>query len=429
MLTVDKKFLEDYHEKEWERLKEFYDDVMTEGPEKAKPYPYDDRFCNLKQPLVRADHTTIQTDNEKIWSQIPFSGSLILSLHTCSEQNFARMQGFDISDIPKLIDLSKETGKVQFTLRAFAPEYENLEHLNDIFTELKPPVTPFFPTESIVDPKQHKLWVEEFFELAKVKYRYGLAKTIIDADESAGFFSRSMTESADVYARLKTLGMDEEVEKLSNLLIDDPRTAYIMIEKYFVLLTPKFDGLKATSNVSFSHMKRVSISPDLKSSKITFPVDIGKNIMKKLIQHPTSYHGCINVIENYQQNDLYKLLKSLDHSAKSENPDLFKKTTKELDQVLDNIWNDAKKIDTTKEEIRGGISVALGLIGGFATTVLSGYEGILAGIGFNIADRRLEMNNISVSEKVAKMLKSNSLVNIYDFQKKYFHTDRPKLVL
>lgn len=416
---MDKKFLEDYHAKEWEHLKEFYDDVMTNGPENAKPYPYEDRFYKLQQPLVRADHTTIQTDDEKIWSQIPFSGSLILALYASSEKNFANLHGFEISDIPKLIELSKETGKVQFTLRAYAYEYENLEHLNDVFTELKPPVSPFFPTESMVDIKQHDLWKEEFRALAKVKYGFVLAKRIVDIDESEKFLARILEISAETYARLKGLGMNEEVETLSNLMIDDPRTAYIMFEKYFVLLTPKFDGLKANSNVSFNHMKRVSIYPDLKSKEITFPVDVGKNIMKKLVQYPTSYHGCINVIENYQQNDLYKLLKSLDDSAKSENPDLFQNTVTELGQTLDNVWKDAKKIDTIKEEIRGGISVTLGLIGGFATTILSGYEGILAGIGFNVLDRRLEMKNTSISEKIAKILKSNSLVNIYDFQKKY----------
>ena len=416
---MDKKFLEDYHAKEDEYLKKFIDDVMTNGPEKAKPYPYENRFYKLQQPLVRAEHTTIQTDDEKIWSQIPFSGSLILALHACSEKSFAKLHGFEISDIPKLIELSKEIGKVQFTLRSDVYHYENLDYLDDVFTELKPPVSPFYPIESTADIKQYNLWIEEFHALSEIKYGVLLAKQAINIGESEKFLVQSLDYSAHAYASLKVLEMEEEVEILSNLMIDDPISAYYMFEKYFVLLTPKFDGLKANNNVSFNHMKRVSMNPNLESKEITFPVEIGRNILKKLVQHPTSFYGCMNVIENYQQNDLYKLLKSLDKSAKSDNQDLFKKTTSELEQVLDNVWKDVKKIETTKEGIRSGISITLGLIGEFATTVLSGYEGILAGIGFNVLDRRLEMNNVSVSEKIAKMSRSNSLVNIYDFQKKY----------
>ena len=376
---MNKNFLDEYHAKEWEHLMEFHDDVMRNGLEKAKPYPYNNRFFRPQQPLIRAEQLTIQTDCEKIWSQIPFSGSLIITLIACSEKNFPKLHGFEISDIPKLIELSKETGKVQFTLQSYPTQYENLEHMNTIFTEVLPPVSPLLPTESMVDIKQFGLWKEEFHALAEIKYGIVLAKNITNMYESERFLEHLLDHSAEVYARLKILGMSEEVEMLSNLMIDDPKLAYTMFDKYFVLLTPKFDGLKAGNNVSLNRMKQNSISSNLDYKKITFPVEVGKNIMKKLVQHPTSYQGCIEVIENYKSNDLYDLLIAMDNSAKSQNLDLFRKSTKELDQILDNVWNDANKINMMKDRIRDGISVAIAIVGGFASNFLVNHEGILAG--------------------------------------------------
>ncbi len=417
---MKKEFLEDYASKEREEYEKYVKQVLEDGIEKAGIYPRESRFSKLNKHLVRAESSSYYTDNEKVWSQIPFAGTLLISLHNAKENNLLRLQGFEKNDISKLIDLAKETGKVQFGLRSEPENYEGLDYLDPIFTELQPPVFTFTPLEYLTELKTWKKWREEYFTLASIKFDSGLATQVLNMDESKEFYFRSRDSCANAYAQMKFLKMDEVVEMISNLMIDEPAKAYSMFEKYFVLLTPQFDSIKASCNVSLSHMKRSGINVKNKQyDDIIFPVDIGKHIMKKIVQNPSSYYGCINVIENYNQNDLYNLLYSLDTAVKNNNKDLFEKNAGEINTILDNVWKDAKKIEGQKENIRSGISLTLGLIGGLATSMIGGYPGILAGLGFNIADRKLETSNLSLSEKIVKTVNSDFLVNVYDFTKKY----------
>lgn len=415
---MKKEFLENYKAKELEEYEKYVKEVLEQGAENSGIFPRESRFSKLNRPLVRAESSSYYTDNEKIWSQIPFAGTLLISLYSAREENFLRFQGFEKSDISKLIDLAKETGKVQFGLRVDPVDYEGLDYLEPIFTELRPPVFAFTPLESLTDLKTWEKWRQEYFALASVTFDLGLAYQVHNMGESKEFYFNVRDACANAYAKMKLLKMDEVIEIISNLMIDNPKNAYSIFEKYFVILTPQFDSLKASCNLSLNHMKRFDINFKDKKDGVLFPVDIGKYVMKKLVQNPTSYHGCMNVIENYKQNDLYNLLSSLDTAVKGRDKDLFDKNTDDLNTVLDNVWSDAKKIEGQKENIRTGISVVLGIIGDLATSA-GGNLGILAGLGFNVADRKLEASNSSISEKIVRGINSDFMVNIYDFTDTY----------
>ena len=63
----------------------------------------------------------------KIWSQIPFSGTTMVAFENCSEKLFFQEHGFEINELPYLIDLAKDYGKVQFFLSKKPTLYEGLK--------------------------------------------------------------------------------------------------------------------------------------------------------------------------------------------------------------------------------------------------------------------------------------------------------------
>jgi hypothetical protein len=85
-------------------------------------YPSLQRLGIVHQPIVLAARNTYLFDKEKIWSQIPFVGSLLIALSAYNKDRMLNGCGFDVNDIPNLIDLAKETGRVRFGL-ADPPQY------------------------------------------------------------------------------------------------------------------------------------------------------------------------------------------------------------------------------------------------------------------------------------------------------------------
>jgi hypothetical protein len=65
--------------------------------------------------------------------------------------------GFDVNDIPDLIKLAKETGRVQSGL-ADPPEYfESMDHFEPIFRELEPPELLYMPMRLCRLIQKHKI--------------------------------------------------------------------------------------------------------------------------------------------------------------------------------------------------------------------------------------------------------------------------------
>ncbi|WP_342304322.1 hypothetical protein [Methanolobus sp. ZRKC5] len=90
---------------------------------------------------------------------------------------------------------------------------------------------------------------------------------------------------------------------------------------------------------------------------------------------------------------------------------------KNISDILDNVWNDANIIKKRSDEIKFGISLSLGLIGGVAGGIEG--SGIMSFLGYTFSNTVWGMQDESTSEKMAKFATPNHLVSIYDFKKKY----------
>lgn len=307
---------------------------------------------------------------------------------------------------------------MQFVLGSDPLSYEGLDYLEPIFTELKPPLHRAIALEHFTLDKTINSWREEFFTRANISYYKRLREKLIRITPSDNEALSYIRTQSMLYAYLKFLKMDYAVDEISNYLIDDPGTACHLVAKYALILEPIFYTFHANCNLSLSTMKMYDLTPA--SQQITFPVEIGRYLMKKLVLYPSTYNGCIHVIQHYEANDLYRIVESLDRGIKNQNIDNIVKNAKELDAILDNIWKDAARLNLEKEGVHTGISLALGIVGDVATSMLGGFGGLLAKLGFKVAERWLEMKDYaSLSDKIVRLINRDYLVNIYDFQQKY----------
>lgn len=366
-------------------------------------------------------------DNEKIWSQIPFAGTLILSLSNTPVERCTNENGFEPNDIPKLIDLAKETGKIRFGLEKDPLKYEGLDYLQPIFDELKPPVLYALPTTSFVSEKIAMEYAAEFVELAGIRYHNELRYNVLKTGGSEQFFEGLFEGRGNVFMELKILGLTKPIEEISKYLIDDPQHAEFLLNSYMMITSPIFDALTQNYNYSLRRINQFNMGKLTSMPNIRIP-EVGKLIMKKLVPNPTNYYSCIEVIQKYAENDLYELLSAFDNAIrKNQNEDLLK-TKQELETITDNVWSDAKKMQSQINGVKSGLSFAFGLGGISATAAIQGTQslgpiaalgGLIAGLGFNTIEHHFDIRESSLSEKILKRLKPNYLVSIYDFNKKY----------
>ncbi len=154
----------------------------------------------------------------------------------------------------------------------------------------------------------------------------------------------------------------------------------------------------------------------------SFPVEIGRYIMKKIALNPSSYYGCIDVIQHYEQNELYKAFEALDKAIKTKKQDQVDNHISELNEVMNNFWKDAGKGKLVHEGIKDGISVVIGGVGGFASSLIGAEPttvGLLASFGFNAMHRALSRFEISIGDKLARLLNNHYLVNVYDSKERH----------
>jgi hypothetical protein len=79
-------------------------------------------------------------------------------------------------------------------------------------------------------------------------------------------------------------------------------------------------------------------------------------------------------------------------------------------------------VKLVREGIKDGISVVIGGMGGFASSLI-GIEptmvGLLASFGFNAVDRVLSKFEMPIGDKLARLLNNQYLINVYDFKERH----------
>jgi hypothetical protein len=103
---MNREFLYDYEKDEIARQEQHYEKV-SKGQIEPTGYPDNTRFTKTNNPLVLCDTNIYRYYGEKIWSQIPFAGTLVIPLSPSTKSTFLAEHCFDAKDIDRMIDLAK----------------------------------------------------------------------------------------------------------------------------------------------------------------------------------------------------------------------------------------------------------------------------------------------------------------------------------
>lgn len=406
---MKKEWLDDYEQNELKEYKKFLENFIQNPSNAVKNYFIGSRFQKVNYPLAL-------TGGDNIWSQIPFYGTSIVPVTTLDQGSHISAYGWGReSDIDNLISLSRETGRVQFVLvnrpKLFANE--KYDYLEPIFSELRPPVV-YNLSSVLFDRLELQKAINEFFYIAD--YRF------IPAAHRQPELQSQVYKFAEIYAGIKLLGYQQIIDKLNVLLVSDVNLASTYLNLYAGLveiprLDPFVSGYDAIYSINSNLINEMSqkIPEITKLENKLFPDEIGNFLLRKLVFNAEGYHACVSLIDRYKQADLHKLLESLQQGCSSQNVDLIKSNTQELSGVLDNLWNDAKKISRLSEGISYGFPAVLGIIGFLAQQNIVGVGGLLASLGIGMINKKVPF----ISEKISKLINKNYLVAIHDFKIKY----------
>lgn len=415
---MDREYLEDYKQKEKAEYERFLRRIQ-EGKfsfEKDK-HPPNERFVNIKNPVAFASYGSAM--HGKPWAQIPFTGSLIIHLPAIRQESF-ESQFFEISEIPRIIDFVKETGKLQVILSSSPLDYEGLDYLDPFFKELNPPWYSRLPLEILGTDKQIKTGVSAFETLGRVKY----LKHLIKSRAAIGqVYARDMSilwkSTMYVYIILK-LGQYSIVEKIENLMIDDPAGAELILGCCGQFIAhPAVDLRSDLMNYTLEEIQVFQHLPLVYQPKeLRFPSEIGMFLTKKLTYAPRGLRACNNIIDEYKAYDVQKVVESLNKAIVTNHPNIVKKRAEEFSEILDNIWAD-KTIPRRVKGLQIGIPLSTAAIGSVAAGPIGAAGGFLAGLGYSVADRFIDLETEGLSERIAKLKTKSYQANIYDFKEKY----------
>jgi hypothetical protein len=255
-----------------------------------------------------------------------------------------------------------------------------------------------------------------FAPLVYSKYREGVAGITLD------YILKRLDDFASDYIILKGLGYENIVTELSDAMISDPDRAIQILATYSSFLSgPWADALKAIRTRSFEDIKRLREEAG-RLVPVELPCEVGRFLMRKLTLYADGYRACVNLMDTYKQQELHQVMTSLMSGLRSRNVDVLAKKTDELSIIFDNIWSDAKSLSRSSSILQYGIPFEIAIIGeiiGMLTkTSLGGVVGLLAAIGFKVAEESTKVGADRISEKIAKIGEPNYITTIYDFQRK-----------
>lgn len=411
------EFLQDYEAKENEEQEKFIKRLKEGKVSQEERYPSNKRFVNLKEPIA------CPTPSINVWGMIPFYGSTIVKLlpfdnKISFDEYYNKKFGFTSRNLDEIIDLAKETGKIQFVI-VNPTSYKNIEFLEPFLCSLKPPSV-FMPSLEVLFG-DYKLWKKYQIEYETIA-QLGFNSYIYEANLSAGVdinFAKQRLNTAFAYIGLKVLGYEELADELGYLMITNPSEASSYFDVIgYLIVGPKYDPLKS---ISCTHRTLLTKAHEIYNQynikdPINIPYEVGRFLLNKIVLYPETLDGCMKVIQEYEDYDLYKILYALDEGVKRENSDIVEDKKADLSEILDNVWNDADKIKTSSFGVSYGVSVSIGLVGDLATGLPG--TGLLTGLGFQVIDRFWGEKNEPISEKFTKFFYPNHLVTIYDFKNK-----------
>lgn len=142
--------------------------------------------------------------------------------------------------------------------------------------------------------------------------------------------------------------------------------------------------------------------------------------MKKLTYAPLGLRACNELIDHYSSYDLQKVQESLNEAIVTNQPHIVNESATELSEILDNVWND-KTIPRRVKGLQIGIPLLMAAIGSVVAGPIGATGGFLAGLGYSVADKFIDLETEGLSEKLAKLKTKSYQANVYDFKQEYKH--------
>jgi len=422
---MNKEFLTDYDEREDGVRREFLkrlDDDFELGRDR---FPPDNRFSRLKQPVVQAAGSSA---GEDIWSQVPFCGSLIVPIGPFLSAREFEKRYFRISEIPRIVDFAKETGKIQISLYACALRFEGFDFLDPIFKELNPPRMHYLQLEDLTqDHRALNISDQTFRMFAKGSFLNEILH-ILQVDSRSTENRRLIRETLEgcqnAFAFLK-LTENPIINRIEELMIDSPRGAMILLHLAKQLIMKPLLGTRCDmQNMSLDTLYLGHrYLPEYSPSKLSFPCEIGKFIVKKLTYAPLGFSSCCELLAHFDSYDLHRILKALNDGVIMNRPDIIDRNARELSEVLENIWKDPS-IPRRIMGLKVGLPLAMAVMS-YAAAGPAGAAGlgVLGELGYRVVDKTVatlfDSQITGLTERIAKLGMRSYQIGVYDFEKKY----------
>jgi len=422
---MEKEFLEDYEAKEKEDVEKFIKKLHKGEFRPDDGYPPKNRL-KLIEP-----HTN-SIVGKKIWYQIPFYGTTVIRILPKSEkESFEKTHGFEIGNIDRLIDFSKETGKIQFVLSAPPTSFQKINFLDPILNMRPPEVWTIDPI--VTGYEKSKEWRYEFEFLSNITGFCNSIKPIAEKIYGVASTENWIGRHSVNYAALRMLGdqIDQRYHKIADeiavqLSINHWRALELLIAVSNLITGPYTEPIRR-SIYSFDRSTALDFEKRLGNfdyppyRKIGFPCEVGKFLNDKLkLIIPENIEAAIELSDKYKLYDLRKVMNALNDAINKEKVDIVNEKSEEIATILDNVWNEVDELKRKIDIAKHGISLGIAVIGTLATMPVGGVGGLLAGLGFEVAEKIADIKAYEpVSEKIMRWTASSHLIHVYNFKKKY----------
>lgn len=423
---MDKEYLTDYQAREEAERQKFLRWLDGDFEFGRDRFPPDSRFVKLQRPVARVSQWYERTEAD-IWAQVPFCGSLVVPISPAEKHVFNQCY-FKASEIPQIVDFVKETGKIQFELTNWPYTYEGLDYLDPIFRELNPPITGLSAWDFMPNDKAYALAKQTFRTFAKGAFgdtAMALAASWWYGNTLKSVFEHNMDAFEDAFIFLHAT-KHPLLPSLETLMIDDPvQAVYLFEDIQKLILWPLYDSRCDLSNLSIEEISctHKELPPEYHPKEMRFPCEIGKFLLEKLTYAPSGIRSCYELLDHFDSYDLQKALDALNTGIILNNPDIVNKSTKELSEILDTIWNDPT-ICRRIVGINVGMPLLIAALGWIAAgPALAAGAGFLSELGFKVADKAVSVlfdgQTTGLSERLAKVRTRSYQTTVYDFKKKY----------
>jgi hypothetical protein len=407
--------LTDYEQEEASQFDQY---LKRLGRGEAETYPGPERFRHLNQPVAK------RAVDVSIWPQIPLYGSLLVHLSPVKESDFSKVHLFDASDLPDLVQLCKDTGRVQFTLAARPTMFEDLDYLDIVLDELRPPVVRALPVSAFFDAPSIRMAGVEFDTLARGAFWPWLKSILRGSGYDSAYATQNYETLQGVYSMLKLLGYEKTADEISGSLVDDLLRAHRILYLYNVMVQgPMLDTMREVYCFSRHFMKGMKEIPSGKPEARTFefPFEIGAFLLDSPVLAPGSLEACEAVTERY--NRIPRLVDDLEDALGECKSDRVTSASNALKAALHSTWEDFKPKGAETKGVTHGIGLGLAVGGSCARESLGGTaggnSGLLSGLGYSLTNKSLESPTEEVSASAARLLSRSYTMSIFNPQKKY----------